>query len=97
MTFNLSYISLVLVGWFLGLFTRYLYRKVRAWYIGRRPDVLMLPGESGIERYQEYKKNLQAIEPPPGTDPEAAERFKLLSPTVQRQVVGARKLLGLDG
>ena len=68
----------------------------------RRP-VIVAPGESGIERYQRLKQakmnveNLEPIEPPPGTEPEAAERFKKLSPKVQHQVIAARKAQGLDG
>ena len=65
----------------------------------QRSPVVVLSGESGIEKYQRYKEgiNLRPIQPPLEISTEAAERFRKLSPLVQRQVMTARKRKGLDG
>ncbi len=84
----------LVIGWIGHVF----YVRVKFRLKARRP-VVVPPGESGAEQYQRHKeaRKLEPIEPPPGTPPESAERFKKLSPLVQHQVVEARKRLGLSG
>ncbi len=89
----LLFISIV-VSLLIGWTAHWLFNRVRLELKARK---LIVPGESGKAAYQRYKKNLKPIEPPPGTLPEAAERFRKLSPLVQHRVMAARKKRGLDG
>ena len=97
----LLFIRIVLAFVF-GWSGHWLFHRVRL-VLRLRYPVVVAPGESGIERYQRQKnarKALQAlkpIDPPPGIPPEAAERFRKLSPLVQHQVVEAAKRIESDG
>ena len=94
----LLYISLaLLVGWFSRPVFLYVVNRNRI-RLQRKHGVEVKPGESSREQYQKYKEglNLEPVDPPSGTPLEAAERFKKLSPMVQRQVLAARKAKGLD-
>ena len=96
---SLSYISIV-IALLLGWWGKQVYNRIRLLLKVRREGTQVLVDESGIARYQRYKKELKSlgpIAPPPGTSKEAAKHFRALSPSTQRQVVAARKLQGLDG
>ena len=92
------YISLgILVGFIIGWFSRVLIIRWAMRILAKRKRQIGLkPGESAREQYQRYKDdklNLKPIEPPPGTSPEAAERFRKLSPMHQHQTIAALRKL----
>ena len=98
MVIYLLYTSLFIAGWIAHKIFQFLVHKVRV-ELNRRHSVTVKPGESGRERYQKYKeaRALKPIPPPPGTSPELALRFSRLTPEVQRKVIAARKVQGING
>jgi len=100
---TLLFINILVLVFLFGWSSHWLFNRVRLVLRSRRP-VVVAPGESGMERYQRQKaarkalQELEPIEPPAGTPPEAAERFRKLKPIVQHQIIEARKRIGLtDG
>ena len=94
----LSFISLVAL-FVLGFYFRPLCSGVRKRFLRQTAPVMVPDGESSREQYQRYKEKLalEPVLPPLNSTPEEIERFGQLSPTVQRQVIQARKQIGLDG
>ena len=62
----------------------------------RKRGVAVKSGQSGMEQYQRYKNDLQLLEPPKGSSPEVAEKFKKLSPLHQHQAVAALQRIKKD-